>query len=54
MLERRVAAGRAGEGGQERDFGQPELLDRLAEEGARRRLDPVRPVPEVDLVEVEL
>jgi hypothetical protein len=49
-----VVAGRLGERGEERRLGERQILGRAAEILARRRLDPPRPVPEIDVVQIEL
>ena len=49
----REAARALGEPGDQRRLGQGQVLDRLAEVEAARRLDPVVAVAEVDLVAVE-
>ena len=53
--ETRVVAGRRlGKRGERRGFGDVQILDRFAEVALRGRLDAVRAVAEVDLVEIQL
>ena len=54
VLERRVARRRTGQPGEQRGLAQVELGDRLAEVGPRGRLDAVRALAEVHLVQVHL
>ena len=49
-----VVGGRLGEAGEERRLGEGQLAGRVAEVLARRRLDPLGSVAEIDVVEVEL
>ena len=53
VTERRIPGRRLGQPGQNGALGQTQVLDPFAEIVLRRRLDPVGPVAEVDLVQVE-
>ena len=54
MAVGRVAAGRLGQTGQNGAFGQIQIFNRFIEVVLGRRLDPVGPVPQVDLVQIKI
>ena len=54
VVNRVVVAGRLGEGGEEGDLGQSELVERGVEVVERRRRHAVGTVAEVDLVQIKL